>query len=139
MSTHCFKPLTGQVGNIIDYVMDTPEVKPYHELAYALRLVTEEIVVNINNYAYTDKEKGYLIVSIEKKEDNLIMEFRDGGVPFDPLVKEDPDITLPLEERKIGGLGIFLTKKLMDSLSYNRVSGENVLILVKHITNKKKN
>ncbi|MCK9159530.1 MAG: ATP-binding protein [Bacteroidaceae bacterium] len=139
MSTHCFKPLTGQVGNIIDYVMDAPEVKPYHELAYALRLVTEEIVVNINNYAYTDKEKGYLIVSIEKKEDNLIMEFRDGGVPFDPLVKEDPDITLPLEEREIGGLGIFLTKKLMDSLSYNRVSGENVLILVKHITNKKKN
>lgn len=139
MSTHCFKPLTGQVGNIIDYVMDAPEVKPYHELAYALRLVTEEIVVNINNYAYTNKEKGYLIVSIEKKEDNLIMEFRDGGVPFDPLVKEDPDITLPLEEREIGGLGIFLTKKLMDSLSYNRVSGENVLILVKHITNKKKN
>ena len=58
---------------------------------------------------------------------------RDKGVPFDPLKKPDPDITLPAEKREIGGLGIFITKKTMDTVEYAYENGENVLTMTKKI------
>jgi anti-sigma regulatory factor (Ser/Thr protein kinase) len=57
--------------------------------------------------------------------------FKDSGVEFDPLAKSDPDVTLPAKKRAIGGLGIFMTKKLMDSVSYERVNDKNVLTIEK--------
>ena len=58
--------------------------------------------------------------------------FRDSGMPFDPLAKEDPDVTLPAEERQIGGLGIYMTKKAMDEMRYEYTNGQNVLTLIKN-------
>ena len=61
----------------------------------------------------------------------LILQFIDSGKPFDPLAKEDPDITLSVEERKIGGLGIFMVKKTMDDVAYEFKDGKNMLTVVK--------
>jgi anti-sigma regulatory factor (Ser/Thr protein kinase) len=63
----------------------------------------------------------------------LTVVFTDEGVPYDPLAKADPDVTLPLEERPIGGLGIFMTKRLMDAVDYRFEDGRNVLTIMKKV------
>ena len=95
-------------------------------------LVTEEVFVNVAEYAY-DPGKGRVTVRAEVSDDPkaLTLTFFDTGRPFDPLAKADPDVTLSAEERKIGGLGIFLTKKLMDDVRYEYRDGRNVLTLKK--------
>jgi len=98
-----------------------------------ISLAAEEIFVNIANYAY-NPGKGKAIVRVEvSSEPAVIIPFMDNGKPYDPLAKEDPDITLSAEERAIGGLGIFLTKKTMDDVSYEYKNGQNILKLKKNI------
>ena len=97
-------------------------------------LAVEEIFVNIAHYAYKD-ETGEVWVSCElDKEKNLFtIIFEDTGIPFDPLKRDDPDVTASAEERGIGGLGIFLTKKLMDEVRYENRDGKNILTLIKKL------
>lgn len=99
-----------------------------------LDLAVEEIFVNIANYAYAP-EKGTATVRVEVTGDPVAVTitFIDRGIPYDPLKKTDPDITLSAEERGIGGLGIFLTKKVMDDISYEYKNGQNVLTLKKKL------
>ena len=63
----------------------------------------------------------------------VVISFIDNGIPYDPLAKEDPDITLPAEERAIGGLGIFMVKETMDDISYEYKDGQNILTIKKNI------
>ena len=72
-------------------------------------------------------------IGFDKESRNITFCMRDKGVPFDPLKKPDPDITLSAEEREIGGLGIFITKKTMDSVEYSFENGENILTMTKKI------
>ena len=97
-----------------------------------LDLAVEEIFINIANYAYAP-EIGKATVRVEVSNDPVAVTitFVDRGVPYDPLKKEDPDVTLSAEDRQIGGLGIFLTKKIMDDVSYEYKDGQNVLMLKK--------
>lgn len=95
-------------------------------------LAVEEIFVNIAHYAYGE-QGGEAFVSCSFAENVLTVTFEDRGIPFNPLEKKDPDITLSAEERKIGGLGIFLTKKFMDSISYVFKDGKNILSFSKNI------
>ncbi|MBO4580147.1 MAG: anti-sigma factor antagonist [Clostridiales bacterium] len=98
-----------------------------------ISLAAEEIFVNIANYAYAP-DKGNATVRIEvTKEPAVIITFVDQGVPYDPLAKEDPDVSLSAEARKIGGLGIFLTKKTMDDVVYEYKDGSNILRMKKII------
>ncbi|MBR6407156.1 MAG: SpoIIE family protein phosphatase [Clostridia bacterium] len=92
----------------------------------------EEIFVNIANYAYAP-ETGRATVRVETSDDpaKVSVTFIDWGVPYDPLEKKDPDVTLTAEERDVGGLGIFLTKKIMDDLSYEYREGKNILTMRK--------
>ena len=91
-------------------------------------LAIEELYVNIAHYAYRGKKgEAQISVRLDPEERIFEIEFRDSGVPFDPLAKPDPDITLSAEERRIGGLGIFMAKKNLDELSYARENGQNVL------------
>ena len=101
---------------------------------FALDLSVEEIFVNIASYAY-EGGKGEAEMSLDFSEaDNMLtITFRDSGFPYDPLAKEDPDVTLALEERKIGGLGIFMVKKNVDEMSYEYKDGQNVLTLRKKL------
>ena len=97
-----------------------------------IALAAEEVFVNVAQYAYAPGS-GEVTVSIEISDDppGAAIRFADRGVPFDPLEKEDPDISLSAEERQIGGLGIYMTKKFLDELCYAYRDGENVLTLKK--------
>ena len=99
-----------------------------------LDLAVEEIFVNIANYAYAPGEgKAAIRVQVSEEPRRVDVTFRDRGVPYNPLEKEDPDVTALAAERKLGGLGIFLTKQLMDEVQYEYRDGQNVLTLTKRI------
>ena len=96
-----------------------------------INVAAEEIFVNIANYAY-NPDRGRATVRVEITEDpSVVLTFLDKGVQYDPLAKQDPDISLPAEERDIGGLGIFITKKFMDDVNYEYKDGQNILTLKK--------
>ncbi len=95
-------------------------------------VAVEEIFVNIAHYAYAP-EQGSATVRVEVPDSpvSVTITFIDHGVPYDPLARTDPDISLPAEEREIGGLGIFMTKKMMDDVAYEYRDGQNILTLKK--------
>ena len=97
-------------------------------------VAVEEVYVNIASYAY-DSAGGSATVRVEVLRDPLAMSitFIDHGVPYDPLKKPDPDVTLSAEERQIGGLGIYMVKKSMDSVDYEYKDGQNILRIQKNI------
>ena len=97
-------------------------------------LAVEEIFVNVASYAYSPEiGKAKLRVEVADGPSSVTVTMSDSGVPYDPLSKEDPDISAPAEDRQAGGLGIYLTKKLMDDMSYVYKDGKNVLTLRKNI------
>ncbi len=94
----------------------------------------EEIFINIANYAYQpDKGPATVRVDVSDEPITVTITFIDQGVPYDPLAKDDPDVSLPADQREIGGLGIFMTKKLMDDVIYEYKDGSNILRLIKKI------
>lgn len=95
-------------------------------------MATEEIYVNIAHYAYGG-ESGDAVVQMEIMQDtkNCRITFRDHGIAYNPLEKEDPDVTLSAEERPIGGLGIYLVKQAMDRVEYEYKDGYNILTIEK--------
>jgi len=97
-----------------------------------LDIAIDELFGNIANYAYNPKV-GTATVRIEVMDDlpAVVITFIDNGVPYDPLAKADPDITLSAEEREIGGLGIYMVKKTMDDISYEYKDGQNILRIKK--------
>ena len=99
-----------------------------------ISVAAEEIFVNIANYAYAPG-KGIATVRLAISQDpaTATITFIDRGTPFDPLKKEDPDVTLSAEEREIGGLGIYMTKKAMDEVLYEYKDGQNRLTLIKKL------
>ena len=104
------------------------------KIQVALCVAIEEVFVNVAHYAYGEGE-GNMSLGIGFDEESRAITFRmtDKGIPFDPLKKPDPDISLSADEREIGGLGIFITKKTMDSLTYNYENNENILTMIKKI------
>ncbi len=102
-----------------------------------IKIAVEEALVNIFNYAYQGKERGDVEVAcMLKRGTAFIVRIKDKGIPFDPLSVSEPDTTLDIDERRIGGIGIFLVKKLTDHLRYKREGGKNVLELVVNLTQK---
>lgn len=95
-------------------------------------VAVEELFVNIANYAYAPNV-GTAVIGLEFREDPVavIITFTDQGVPYNPLAKADPDITLSAEERQIGGLGIYMVKKSMDDVSYVYQNNQNILRIKK--------
>ena len=127
-----FNPIKDKSSEIIEFLMSSPDMPDDEALRFKLRLSIEEAVENVVRYAY-DGGIGWLEVGTSLDHDSLVLtiELRDAGIPFNPLEKEDPDITLGANEREIGGLGIFLCKKMMDSISYRYENGNNVLTMSK--------
>ena len=99
-----------------------------------INVAVDELFSNIARYAY-HPEIGSATVRVDVTEDPLevVITFMDQGVPYDPLKREDPDVTLSVDERKIGGLGIFLVKKTMDDVKYEYRDGQNILKICKKI------
>ena len=102
----------------------------------ALCVAIEELFVNVARYAYGEGEGDMTLgIGFDNESREITFRMTDKGVAFDPLKKPDPDITLSAEEREIGGLGIFITKKTMDSISYAYENNENVLTMIKNLFN----
>ena len=97
-------------------------------------IAIDELFGNIAHYAY-QPDVGPATVRVEVVEEPLavVITFIDSGVPYDPLGKEDPDVTLSVQERTAGGLGIFLVKKSMDDIIYEYKDGQNILKIRKNL------
>lgn len=130
-----FNPIKDKSSEIIEFLMASPDMPVDEALCFKIRLSIEEAVENVVRYAY-EGGIGWLEAGTSLDKDNLVLtvELRDAGVPFNPLEREDPDITLSAEERQMGGLGIFLCKQMMDSLQYRYEDGNNILIMTKKIS-----
>lgn len=97
-------------------------------------VAVEEIFINIANYAYSDGNgNASLSFGFDENERLLTLVLKDNGTPFNPLEKDEPDITLSADDREIGGLGIFITKKTMDTVSYSYENNQNILTMTKKI------
>ncbi len=99
-----------------------------------ISVAVEEIFVNIAHYAYPDKDgEAEICFSYLDQSKTIIISFIDSGIPYNPLDKEEPDLTLSAEDRKIGGLGIYMVKKSMDRVMYEYKEGKNHLTIIKQI------
>ena len=135
MTNKKFPAKTDALADILGFVEETLEsYECPMKTQMAVCVAIEEVFVNIAHYAYGEGE-GDVTLGIGLDEENCTVTFRlsDSGVPFDPLKKPDPDITLSAEEREVGGLGIFITKKTMDEVSYSYENNENILTMIKKI------
>ena len=100
----------------------------------AICVAIEEVFVNVAHYAYGESQGDVKFdITFDNTTRNITFRMTDKGVPFDPLKKSEPDITLSAEEREIGGLGIFITKKTMDLVTYAYENGKNILTMIKKI------
>jgi serine/threonine-protein kinase RsbW len=97
---------------------------------YIIELSLLEISINIIRYAYPD-EQGEIFLKTWKEKGRVILEIRDNGIPFDPRQTKKPDIDQIMQSEKKGGLGVFLTRKLMDGFTYKRAKNQNILTIYK--------
>ena len=105
----------------------------YHlpkDATFNLNLALEEAVSNVMKYAYPDNEEHEILLTVNKENNNIIFELSDTGKAFDPTKVRDADVTISAEERPIGGLGIFIIRKIMKSVEYKRERDRNVLIMI---------
>lgn len=100
-------------------------------LVSSINLALEEALSNVIFYAFEKGSENEISLDFMLKGTEMTIVLSDGGNPYDPTTKDDPDINLPAEERPIGGLGIFLIKQIMNEVSYQRVGDKNQLTLVK--------
>ena len=135
MTNQTFPAKTDALPDILGFVEQTLEGYGCPmKVQMALCVAIEEVFVNIANYAYGGGE-GHVTLGIgfDASADTVTFRMADQGIPFDPLKKPDPDITLSAEDRDVGGLGIFITKKTMDRVTYAYENGQNILTMIKKI------
>ena len=135
MTSKTFKAQTDELSDILGFVdLMLEKYECPMKIQTAICVAIEEVFVNVARYAYESGEGDVTLeIGFDKESRNITFRMRDKGVPFDPLKKPDPDITLSAEEREIGGLGIFITKKTMDKVEYTYENGENTLTMIKKI------
>lgn len=102
-------------------------------VSMALNLALEEAVVNSMSYAYPQGIQGEVSIEASCDSQQVVFTIRDSGTPFDPTTQADVDTSLTAEERPIGGLGIHLVRQIMDTVSYQRTDGQNILTLTKRL------
>ena len=103
------------------------------KLVFKINLALDELTTNIISYGYEDEGEHDIHVKLSLKDQTLTLQLIDDGQPFDPLEAEAPDVSCPINERKVGGLGIHLVKEIMDSVHYARRDGKNMTTLVKSL------
>jgi anti-sigma regulatory factor (Ser/Thr protein kinase) len=100
-----------------------------------VELAIEEVFVNTVTYGYNDCNEHLINIMISYDNGSLILEMEDDGIPFNPLCAKVPDIRCPIENRETGGLGIYLTKRFIDDIAYERSSNKNHLRMNKTVGN----
>jgi sigma-B regulation protein RsbU (phosphoserine phosphatase) len=105
-------------------------------VGHKINLALEEIISNIINYGFTDDDEHIIRIEVTMANDTLKITTIDDGKQFNPVQKKDPEtLDKPIEERQIGGLGIYFVKQFMDHVEYSRKDGKNILIIEKNIRN----
>ncbi|MCK9483156.1 MAG: ATP-binding protein [Candidatus Marinimicrobia bacterium] len=122
------------VNNELEQFGESQDLAP--DLMFNLNLVLEEVLTNIIFYGYDDSATHVIELNINLKSEIIEIEIIDDGKPFNPLERPDPNVNKSLDERQIGGLGIFLVKKIMDKAEYFRRENKNILNLQKNINTK---
>ena len=120
---------TDNLQEVIDFATEHLEARDCPmKVVMQMELVIEEIFVNVSSYAYRP-DVGDVTICVDFAEDPAAVEitFIDSGRPYNPLERSDPDTTLGIDEREIGGLGIFLVKKNVDDIAYEFTDGKNIL------------
>lgn len=135
MKERIFKAVDENIADVIGFVEEELEKAGCSmKTQTAVCVAMEELFVNIAHYAYPAGEgSAKITIDIDNSTDTATFVVSDTGIAFDPLAKDDPDITLPAEQREVGGLGIFIIKKTMDSITYTRENGENRLTMTKKL------
>ena len=135
MTNKTFKASTDVLPDVLGFVdLMLEKYECPMKLQTAICVAIEEVFVNVARYAYKDTTGTVKFgIGFDRESRTVTFCMTDEGVPFDPLKKPDPDITLSAEEREIGGLGIFITKKTMDSVEYTYENGKNILTMIKKI------
>lgn len=128
--------IENQIGELSSLAGKIDELAEDWELPQALamniNLVIEEAVSNIIFYAFNDDDKHEIKISISLENNRLNIKITDDGIPFNPLLQQQPDVTLSAEKREVGGLGIFLIAQIMDEVNYERNENKNILTLKKN-------
>lgn len=124
MNSITLKPELTQLYTLNDFIL-----KIIQKEAFDVNLIVEEIFVNIVNYSQAD----FITVNVEYNEPTLKLEFIDNGIEFNPLSKEDPHLPDTINDAEIGGMGIFLTKKMADEMDYHYTNDENHLKIIKKV------
>ena len=117
-----------EAQSFLEEEMEKAEVPA--KVSIQMSISFEEVFVNVAHYAYPEEE-GKAVLGLEFESGKMTMVLKDFGVPFDPLAKPDPDITLSADDRQIGGLGILMTKKYMNDISYEYKDSMNILTMIK--------
>ena len=120
-----------QLNEFIDIICEEQGID--FDAAMSLNLALEEAVVNVMDYAYPEGTEGYVDIDADADDEFLTFVISDSGIHFDPTQKEEVDTTLPAEERQVGGLGIHLVRRIMDSIEYEYTNNKNILTLRKKL------
>ena len=123
----------GNIDRVIDFIIEELERNNLTDIMLnEIAIAAEEVFTNIANYAYTE-ETGKVRLCVDINDNELRITFEDSGKPYNPLDTPEPDITLSAKERPIGGLGIFMVKKIMDTVQYRYENCINQLTMIKDI------
>lgn len=125
----------GRMATFLEELGEELNLSP--EVAFNIHLALEEAVSNVIMYAYPQDEEHTIKLTARLIDNRLIFKIIDSGKEFDPTLHPEADVTLSLEERPIGGLGIFLIRSIMQAVEYRRVGDKNILTMVKVLENKK--
>lgn len=128
------KAIDENLSMVLDTVESFIEGLCNSEIKNEILISVDELFINVAHYAYEGEEgEVSIVMELLEEKKRLRIIISDQGIPFNPLEKEDPDIDLSLEERKIGGLGIFMVKDYMDHLEYKFENKSNMLIMEKNL------
>ena len=135
MTNKTFPAKVDALSDVLGFVDQTLEnYECPMKIQTAICVAIEEVFVNVAHYAYRDGEGDMTLgIGFDVETREITFRMTDKGTPFNPLEKPDPDITLSAEDREIGGLGIFITKKTMNTVTYAYENGENILTMIKKI------
>jgi anti-sigma regulatory factor (Ser/Thr protein kinase) len=137
LNSEHFKMLrtTAEIDNlkeVLDFISSNLEQSVSAGVLTKILISAEEIFVNISNYAYNPETGAATIRLFAAVDGTVVLVFEDEGAKYNPLEKSDPDTNATLDERNIGGLGIFMVKQMMDFIDYKRENGRNILVFGKH-------
>lgn len=134
MASITVEAVLDNLNTVLDFVDEELEAAGCSMKAeMQINVAVEELFVNVSHYAYAPAT-GEISIAVDICDEprRAVITLTDSGVPYDPLAKDDPDISLSAEEREVGGLGIYMVKKSMDNMSYEYRDGHNIVTISKY-------